>query len=756
MEISAPGEVMTDVFGAPLFLVLAMVVCLSFLTASVVVYLFRHLTRPEHAGRIVSADILMSGHRAFLFSGGKLVFATSEAETFLERLGGDAPVWDRLSAYFAEHDRGINDKLQTLSAAGTSFFCNFTDEDGVAYEVEGRPSRGYVLLTLMKLSQAKIDRLSEQSGPHLVNSSESFRDLIENVELPMWIRKPNGQMLWANTPFIALGPDAVGDAEQTTINMPAAFQFSEDEPELLSDRRVSIVSGEEPDTTQRWLNIYESETQSGNIVGYGIDAGELVKVESTLRKFVATLTESFAQLSTGLAIFDANRKLTIFNPAIADLIRIDPGWLALGPGFRDFMGRVRESQMMPEQKTTAAWKNLIQDIERGAEQGTLSDIWALPSGQTFKVTGRPHPHGAIALMIEDISMRVSLEQRYRSEIEQSRATLDYLSEAVCVFDTTGGLVYANAAFSELWGFDPNTDGDTADIVTVTVNWSEACKPSPVWGDLREFVTSLDQRASWSSDIDLHDGRTINAVFAPLPDGSTLATFSNATPSNRSEKESTRQLNAMSRAHASDISILELTIEHMKEAVETLTTALKATTEKAPQADSIDLHEWDATTYTDRLLLLRHEKNLTEENELDILSNDLLGLLREKNAELALSCDLLHDNGYMTPDVKRMLINAVLVARVLVACGENVDLSLADMKDGISLSCMFKGAADLPENLEKAAGLPYRILMRFIRERGGEGKVQLLDGRGMIKIACTIPTTAASDPTIEEGQSVQGG
>jgi len=321
--------------------------------------------------------------------------------------------------------------------------------------------------------------------------------LLEIIAFPLWSRTREGQIKWANQSARTL----FGYAEDDRISdlvLPATFTLADEDTATTQERRASVNSGEGDASDKTWFNLRESPMESGDFFGYAIPADELVGVERTLRRFVATLTESFAQLSTGLAIFNADRRLTIFNPAISDLLQIDPVWLASSPGFRDFMNRARENHMIPEQKTTTDWKKMIQSIEKGAADGTLSDKWVLPSGQTYKITGRPHPHGAIALMIEDISTRISLERRYRSEIEQSQTTLDYLSDAICVLDTTGALVYANAAFRDVWEFDPKACPKSSNIVGLTALWGEACKPTPVWGDLREFVPRKSRFWSWQS------------------------------------------------------------------------------------------------------------------------------------------------------------------------------------------------------------------------------------------------------------------
>jgi hypothetical protein len=42
----------------------------------------------------------------------------------------------------------------------------------------------------------------------------------------------------------------------------------------------------------------------------------------------------------------------------------------------------------------------------------------------LRVTGRPHPNGAIAFLFEDISQEVSLTRRFRTDLDLDRGILD--------------------------------------------------------------------------------------------------------------------------------------------------------------------------------------------------------------------------------------------------------------------------------------------------------------------------------------------
>ena len=264
---------------------------------------------------------------------------------------------------------------------------------------------------------------------------------------------------------------------------------------------------------------------AGETLGFALDADDLVAAEASLRRFVETLTETFAHLPIGLAVFDKNRRLGLFNPALTDLVKIDAVWLAGRPSLRDFLERLRETRQMPEQKDFTAWRRKLSELEEGARDGTYEENWQLPSGKIFRVTGRPHPQGALAFLFEDISTAIMLERKYRSELELSQATLDRMSEAVAVFDASGMLVFVNSAFESLWGLDPMERLDGPGVAELTRLWAERCAPSPVWAQLAEFATAAEARTSWTAPVEtLRRAGGCDVLVAPLPDASALVVF----------------------------------------------------------------------------------------------------------------------------------------------------------------------------------------------------------------------------------------
>jgi len=180
--------------------------------------------------------------------------------------------------------------------------------------------------------------------------------------------------------------------------------------------------------------------------------------------------------------------------------------------------------MLPEPKNYTSWREQFSAMEQAAKNGTYSEHWDLPDGQTFRVTGRPHPDGAFALFFEDISAEISLTRRFRSEIETGQAVIDHIEDAVVVFSNAGNLVMANTAYSTLWGTDL-ADGLTHyDLRIELRKWQDRCTPTRIWTNLREFSSHMGLRQPWTDTAIMDDGRHITCQADPIAGGMTLIRF----------------------------------------------------------------------------------------------------------------------------------------------------------------------------------------------------------------------------------------
>nr|WP_274705673.1 PAS-domain containing protein [Salipiger pentaromativorans] len=381
--------------------------------------------------------------------------------------------------------------------------------------------------TLLTLTPAGRCLRVTLSGPPL-GTGESLRLRADQHELarlrgvmarapaPIWQTDADRQVVWSNAGFADLCAQA-GLPGQTA----PPFGILPGPDEDVHVTRASI--GRREDGTQSWYEVQSYRVPDGWLhFGQNIDA--VIHAEATQRNFLQTLTRIFAHLPIALAVFDKDRRLVLFNPALIDLTCLPAEFLSSRPNLLSFFDLLREKQMMPEPKNYRSWCEKLSDVIAAASSDLYIETWNLPSGLTYKITGRPHPDGGVAFLFEDISAEISLTRRFRQEMEISQAVLDCLDDGVAVFSQLGVLSFCNEAYRRLWGTDPDSAFAEVGIAEATRDWQAACKPSPIWAELRDFVLTLRDRAAWDAELETLAGQHMLCRAEPLAGGATLVRF----------------------------------------------------------------------------------------------------------------------------------------------------------------------------------------------------------------------------------------
>lgn len=460
----------------------------------------------------------------FLFDDEKLVNATPAAESVLAAAANVGSDWSRLLSVMISKFPSLQRDISELADCGSMAI---ESRDGSAVmKCEWRNGLARLTLFDRETEQAHVD-LDRHSLMAMEQELETLRATTENVPFLVWRELEDGTITWANSAYLELA-DSLSD-ETETQSWPPATLFNSQllaNAEPNESRRLRLKGTTDED---RWFDVFRYAL--GNSALYAAtSADRTVKAEETLREFTQTLTKTFSHLTIGLAVFDRNRQLALFNPALTDLTTLSAEFLVTRPALTTFLDRLRDNQMMPEPKDYKSWRHEMAELENAAEDGTYEEVWTLPGEKTYRVSGRPHPDGAIAFLFEDISAEVSLTRRFRSEIETGQAVLNSLSEAIAVFSGDGALVMANSAYSSLWGID-HKKNDTAEtsISDATRIWNAKCAPTPLWDNIQDFVRAAGERNEWIGQTRLWDGRRLNCRFVPLPSGQTLVGF---TPESR--------------------------------------------------------------------------------------------------------------------------------------------------------------------------------------------------------------------------------
>ena len=333
----------------------------------------------------------------------------------------------------------------------------------------------------------------------------------------MWCLSPQGKLIWGNDTFM-LYARAYDGAHRFADHMA-----QETSADARRTKRIKLTSDDLKPHLSRWLEVTVEETETGLIhFAIGIDA--VMRAEAAQQNFVQTLSKTFANLTTGLAIFDRDRRLVLFNPALVDLSKVPIDFLSARPAMFEFFDKLRDYRIMPEPKNYDDWRERMAKLVAAACDDRFRETWTLASGQTFDITGQPYPDGAIAFLFNDITAEVSLTRGFRAELDTLQSVIDTMDDAVAVFDPQGTLTVCNTAYADLWNVDPDACIPETTIVEATQSWKSAFHPSPVWPELRDFVTSTTERVSWDSELRGKDGREVVCRVDPICHGATLIRF----------------------------------------------------------------------------------------------------------------------------------------------------------------------------------------------------------------------------------------
>ena len=366
------------------------------------------------------------------------------------------------------------------------------------------------------------------TGEKIISDTGQFclQDVLDRAPFVIW-SEHNKRVIWRNKPFADLFQDR--DAEGIREFEPAS----------------RIQKGGETDRLRLWdtgtktfREFIVSKSHTGDVEHfYAADASPLIETEQELQRFIQTLTETFAHLPIGLAIFDKKRDLSLFNPALSDLLEIPAEWLIRRPDLRSFLDRLRNEGMMPEPEHSKSLRQELTNLEKGSIAGTYQAEWTQPTGRIYKIIGRPHLKGGIALLFEDISKALIVERQYRSELEQLYSAFESLAQGVVIFDQAGEVVFVNSVFDEMWGCKLAGALTAVTAQDVSRILQSKCLPSPVWGDLRDFILDNAERSQWQAKATATSGFVVEMTFSPISGGQVFCEFnSTGLPDTMSAKQ----------------------------------------------------------------------------------------------------------------------------------------------------------------------------------------------------------------------------
>lgn len=286
--------------------------------------------------------------------------------------------------------------------------------------------------------------------------------------------------------------------------------------------QTAIVNG-----IRKRLSIYECVVSNELLVGYAVDISEEEKLASELDKVLNANNEILENLSSGIAVFSADTKLSFFNHSFQHMMKLENGWLHSHPTLGEILDELRNNRQLPEVADFQTFKKnqLAQFTSVVAPEQNLLH---LPNGTSLRQFVAPHQSGGLIFIYEDVTNSLQLQRKNDSLLAVQKETIDHLYEGVMVCGSDNRVKIVNNAMCSIWNISIEQIknihlSDLLDIIKDQLDYEGE------WNSFKEYaISNLTDRMTKTGKLMKKDGSIILFSYVPLPDGAHMHTMTDIT------------------------------------------------------------------------------------------------------------------------------------------------------------------------------------------------------------------------------------
>jgi hypothetical protein len=154
-------------------------------------------------------------------------------------------------------------------------------------------------------------------------------------------------------------------------------------------------------------------------------------------------------------------------------------------------------------------RDQLAKLESAAEQGS------------YRVSGKPHPDGAIAFLLEDISAETAHARETHAELCLLENALNAVTTPHVIFDGLGAYVRSNPAFQSIWPEIARKKTMEKSLSGCLPLWQKRMVPNDAWEKMRATVLGRGDRTHWNAILSSKEGRRFEPQCTPLANRHTL-------------------------------------------------------------------------------------------------------------------------------------------------------------------------------------------------------------------------------------------
>lgn len=455
-------------------------------------------------------------------------------KTLLE-IKGKNPSFQHFSEVLEERDyERLKQAIVDLKAGSKQFRIELKTSTGLTMECFGtirqEHNTNHLILWWQDISERNEanDRLRKENE-RMKMDLQQLNNMMNGLPVPVWQRDEKLQIRSCNLAFMEAAeetPDSQhGDSMELYSQAKLLARKALEGKERAYERRFIVLHGE-----RKLYDIYETPWADGkSTTGLAMDCSEIDKIRAEMEQIKSAQADLLESSTSAMAIYGSDQRLKSYNNAFCRLWKLEESWLASHPKYSEVLEQLRENRTLPEQANFPAFKQqhlkLFTDLIDPQEE-----FYYLPDGRTIRVLAIPHTMGGVLFVYEDVTDRLALERSYNTLIAVQNETLDNLHEGVAVFGEDGRLRLSNPVYMEMWNHSREIAASSPHIGDL-LNRNKSLFVFDDWEKFKEdFISMLSARQTCQKRIERRDGKILEGIFVPLPDGQTLINYVDITSS----------------------------------------------------------------------------------------------------------------------------------------------------------------------------------------------------------------------------------
>jgi diguanylate cyclase (GGDEF)-like protein/PAS domain S-box-containing protein len=260
---------------------------------------------------------------------------------------------------------------------------------------------------------------------------------------------------------------------------------------------------------------------------------DLEQTNALLQSAQTQTDAALNNMSQGLVMFDSENRLIVCNQRYLEMYGLSAE--AFRPGRT--LQEVIDCRIAAGGRFLDDGERTLADIRASCGQDTIyRKIMKLSDMRCIEIVNRHVADGGWVATHEDVTDKIQAEDVIRHQKQQLNATLENISQGVCMFDAAQRLVFCNKRYADLYELtSEQTKPGTLLRTILQHRISKGNAPKDHEAYIRDRLNEVSINKPYQAVNKLQDGRQISVVHQPMANGGWVATHEDITEIKRREE-----------------------------------------------------------------------------------------------------------------------------------------------------------------------------------------------------------------------------